>query len=117
LPTKSGGTKHGWMEMRTKADKYRVITEARRILELPESATMTQIKDNYRRLIKKWHPDSCSEKREVCEEMSRKITNAYRIILDYCSNYKYSFAKEEVDKYLSKEEWWFKQYGDDPIWG
>ena len=98
-------------------DKYKVITNARNILELPESATMEQIKANYRRLIKKWHPDNCPGKHEVCEEMSGKITNAYRIILDYCSNYKYSFKKEEVDKYLSEEEWLYKRYGNDPIWG
>ena len=98
-------------------DIYQTISEARTILELPESATMEQIKANYRRLIKQWHPDSCTEKHEVCEEMSRKITDAYRIILDYCSNYKYSFQKGGVDKYLSEEEWWYKYYGNDPIWG
>jgi len=98
-------------------DKYQIISEARTILELPESATMEQIKANYRRLIKKWHPDSCSYKYEVCEEMSRKITDAYRIIIDYCSNYIYSFKKEEVDKYLSEEEWLHRRYGNDPIWG
>ena len=98
-------------------DKYQVIREARTILELPESATMEQIKANYRSLIRKWHPDSCSEKHEICEEMSRKTTNAYRIILDYCANYLYSFTQEEVDKYLSEEEWWYKRYGNDPIWG
>ena len=79
-----------------------MIRDARTILELPESATMEQIKVNYRRLIKKWHPDSFPEKHEACEEMSGKITNAYRIILDYCSNYRYSFKKEEVDKYFSE---------------
>jgi len=98
-------------------DKYQVITNASTILELPESATMEQIKAHYRKLIKKWHPDSCSEKHEVCEEMSRKITDAYRIILDYCSNYMYSFKKEDVDKYLSEEELWYNRYGKDPIWG
>ena len=40
-------------------DKYQVITNASTILELPESATMEQIKAHYRKLIKKWHPDSC----------------------------------------------------------
>ena len=98
-------------------DKYQIISKARTVLELPESATMEQIKANYRRLIKKWHPDSCAEKHEVCEEMSRKITDAYRITLDYCSNYMYSFKKEDVDKYLSEEEWWYNRYGKDPIWG
>ena len=67
--------------------------------------------------MKKWHPDTCSEGREACEEMSRKITDAYRILLDYCSNYEYSFAKDEVEKYLSDTEWWRNRYGDDPIWG
>jgi len=93
-------------------NKHQAITNARKILELPESAAMEQIKANYRRLIKKWHPDKCSDKHAICEEMSREITNAYRVILDYCSNYKYSFKKEEVDKHLSEKEWW-----DDPIWG
>ena len=101
--------------MRHRNMKYRTINEARIVLELTEIATMEHIKANYRRLIKKWHPDSCSEKHEVCEEMSRKITDAYRIILDYYSNYMYSFKKEEVDKYLSEEEWWYKRYGNDPI--
>ena len=95
-------------------DKYQIINEARTILELPESATMEQIKVNYRRLIKKWHPDSCSDNHEICEKMSRKITDAYRVILDYCSNYTYSFKKEDVDKYLSEEDWWYKRYGNDP---
>ncbi len=98
-------------------DKYQIISEARTILELPESATLEQIKSNYRKLIKKWHPDSCPDNLETCEEMSRKITNAYRLLLDYCSNYRYSFKKEEVDKYLSKKEWWYQHYGNDPIWG
>ena len=98
-------------------DKYKLMNEVRAILELPESATMEQVKTNYRRLIKKWHPDSCSEKHEICEEMAIKITDAYKIILDYCANYQYSFTQEEVEKYLSEEEWWYKRYVNDPIWG
>ncbi|MBN1292584.1 MAG: J domain-containing protein [Candidatus Latescibacteria bacterium] len=97
--------------------KYKTITDARNLMELPESATMERIKTKYHELMKKWHPDICAEKREICEEMSKKITDAYRILLDYCSNYEYSFTKEEVDKYLSDKEWWQNRYGDDPIWG
>ena len=40
---------------------YDKIVWARNILGLPESATMHEIKDNYRRLINKWHPDKCFE--------------------------------------------------------
>ena len=97
--------------------KFETINQARMLLELPESATIDQIKNNYRTLIKQWHPDHCNDSPERCKEMAQKITKAYRIILDYCANYRYSFRKEEVDKYLSEEEWWYKRYGTDPIWG
>jgi len=36
--------------------KYQKIYEARKLLELPERATMDEIKTGYRNLIKKWHP-------------------------------------------------------------
>ena len=98
-------------------DTYQKISEARALLELPEAATMERIKSNYRALMKKWHPDTCSDKREMCEEMSRNITEAYDIIVDYCRQYEYSFTQEEVEKYLSEREWWKNRYGDDPIWG
>ncbi|MBN2060090.1 MAG: DnaJ domain-containing protein [Deltaproteobacteria bacterium] len=37
--------------------KFDEISKARKILELPEMATMAEIKSNYRRLLAKWHPD------------------------------------------------------------
>ena len=95
--------------------KIDTINDARLILELPENATMNPIKENYRRLIKRWHPDRCNGKREKCEEMSRRITDAYRIILEYCVNYRFSFAREEVEKYFSQDEWWHKRIGSDFI--
>jgi len=49
--------------------------------------------------------------------MTRKIIAAYEIITVYCENYKYSFAREEVRRYLSVEEWWFDKFGNDPLWG
>ena len=78
---------------------------------------MDQIKDQYKSLIKKWHPDRCKEAPEKCEEMARHITDAYRVILDYCDSYQYSFEREEVEKHLSDTEWWYHRFGSDPIWG
>jgi DnaJ-class molecular chaperone len=97
--------------------KYQKIYEARKLLELPERATMNEIKSNYRNLIKKWHPDKCGASKEKCAEMTGKIIRAYKIILDYCRYYKYSFSEEEVKNYLSDEEWWFERFGEDPLWG
>lgn len=97
--------------------KYEIITEAREILELPEYATMPQIKENYKRLIKKWHPDKNANDKEIYEENAKKIIEAYKTIIAYCKNYRYSFSKEEVEKYIKDQEWWFKRFGNDPIWG
>jgi len=40
-----------------------------------------------------------------------------RIIMDYCEDYKFSFSKEEIEKYISADEFWEKRFGSDPIWG
>jgi hypothetical protein len=37
--------------------------------------------------------------------------------MEYCNNYKFSFSKEEIEKYISAEEFWGKKFGSDPIWG
>jgi DnaJ-class molecular chaperone len=96
--------------------KYQEITEARKLLGLSERATMKEIKSNYRALIAKWHPDRCSEDKEQCNEMTRKIIAAYKTIMNYCNQYEYSFSEEEVRNYLSKDEWWFERFGHDPVW-
>jgi len=97
-------------------NKYQKITEARKLLELPERATMQGIKSNYRKLIKKWHPDKSSDNIDTCHEMTKEVIAAYKTIMSYCNHYKFSFAKEEVKKYLSVEEWWFDRFGNDPLW-
>ena len=97
--------------------KYEQVNAARIMLDLPERATMEEIKSSYRTLIRKWHPDKCEEDVEQCREMTTNIITAYRILNEYCSNYKFSFSKEEVSKYLSAEEWWFERFGKNPFLG
>ena len=95
-------------------NKYKQISEARKILEIPETATMALVKSNYRMLLTRWHPDKCDENQEVCAEMTRKIISAYKTIMDYCREYQYSFSKEQVKKHLSPEEWWMERFGQGP---
>jgi DnaJ-class molecular chaperone len=98
-------------------NKYQKIYEARKLLELPERASMEEIKSNYRQLLNKWHPDKCGENRAECNEMTRRIVAAYKVVIDYCKRYKFSFTKEEVRNNLSPEDWWFERFGTDPLWG
>ncbi len=97
--------------------KYEEIINALHILGLYESATVKEIKNKYRTLLKEWHPDLCKGDEHIRKEKTTEILNAYRIIMDYCDQYRFSFSKEEVEKYISPEELWSKQFGKDPIWG
>ena len=98
-------------------NKYQEITEARKLLELPERATMEEIKASYRNLVRKWHPDRCMESKKISAEMTVKIIAAYRTLIDYCNHYRFNFSQEEVRNHLSEEEWWLDRFGNDPVWG
>lgn len=95
---------------------YQQITEARKLLELPEQASLAEIKANYRKLLRKHHPDGSSKNKAERNEMTTRLTLAYKTIITYCNQYKFSFSKEEIQKYLPTEEWWFDRFGDDPLW-
>jgi len=104
------------MPMDTKKSKFEIITQSRKSLGLTESATREQIRENYKQLIKKWHPDKNLSDQKQAESKTTEIIQAYKIIIQYCDDYKFSFTRQEVEKYLSAREKWFKQFGEDPIW-
>jgi DnaJ-class molecular chaperone len=96
---------------------FEQITEARCLLELPESATRETIRAHYRRLLEKWHPDKGAADQETCHDMTVRIVAAYTLIMEYCDSYAYSFSEEAVRRHLSPEEWWADRFGQDPLWG
>jgi DnaJ-class molecular chaperone len=98
-------------------NKFEQIDKSRKLLGLQESATRDEIKKNYKALLHRWHPDKCKEDQDKCKEMTDNIIKAYHIIMDYCENYKYSFSKENVKNYYNSRDWWFDQFGNDPLWG
>lgn len=97
--------------------KFKEIKAARKILDLPERATMDLIKSSYRRMLARWHPDKCQEDKEKCTEMTRRIISAYETIMEYCAHYEYSFSEDTVKRHRTAEEWWFDRFGNDPLWG
>ena len=77
--------------------RFEDVDEARKTLGLGETATFGEIKEAYRRLSLKHHPDKCAdEDRRKCEEMFKRINMANRILMSYCASYRYSFAEEDV---------------------
>lgn len=71
---------------------YADLQGALRVFGLGERATMKDIKIRHRELVKRHHPDA----RGTAEpEVIRQINAAYRILLDYVTEYRFSFAENE----------------------
>ena len=75
---------------------YEQIDKARKGLKLGESATIPEIKEAYRKLSKKYHPDKCKEKDKTkCAEKFKQVNNANEVLIEYCLNYKFPFKAAE----------------------
>jgi hypothetical protein len=97
--------------------KYEQILQAIQLFGLNEYETINKIKKKINQSIKKWHPDTSKQTGEECNEKSISLIKARELIMDYLGNYKISFKKEEIEKYISPRELWMRQFGHDHIWG
>lgn len=86
---------------------FKQVDEARKILGLGEEAGIEEIKEAFRNLALKYHPDRRKEKdKKHCEEMLKKVNRARDIIKSYCANYRYSFKEKDVRRNsMPKEEY------------
>jgi DnaJ-class molecular chaperone len=80
------------------------IDEARKVLGLSETATLKEIKRAYRTLAHRHHPDKDSTKKDN-DDMMKALNLAYKLLMDYCDNYKYNFREEDVARTYPDEEY------------
>jgi DnaJ-class molecular chaperone len=92
-------------------NKFEKINMARIILGLGESASKEEIKNRYRKLIKKYHPDRTPENQKYLNKV-KDINCAYNIITSYCDRYEFSFKREDVER-MNPELKLNRQFGDD----
>jgi DnaJ-class molecular chaperone len=78
------------------------------MLGLGEAATLKEIKSAYRRLAHRHHPDKHGSTTEENDEMMKRLNRAYKLLMDYCTDFKYSFKEEDVARTYSNEEYWRK---------
>ena len=79
--------------------RFEDIDEARKTLGLGETVTIAEIKEAYRELSLKYHPDKCADAdKRRCEEMFKRINGANKILMSYCASYRYFFAEEDVKR-------------------
>lgn len=80
---------------------------------LGERASLREIKARHRALVKRHHPDTGTESDP---EMIRQVNAAYRVLLDYVTEYRFSFSEEEFYEQNPEERMW-RQFKTDPLWG
>ncbi|OPY86899.1 MAG: Chaperone protein DnaJ [Syntrophaceae bacterium PtaU1.Bin231] len=88
-------------------NRNRKVDKARNVLGLPVHATAADARRTYRELAKVWHPDINAQ--EDAHAKMQEINQAYAFLM-----------KEEfgvLDPWDEYDRWWWRQYGDDPIWG
>lgn len=97
------------------------IINAMHILELPDKASLINVKKNFRSLILKWHPDKCQKNKTKCHEITKKLVNSYTVLLNYCKNNNLKIV--DVASILEKKnaqneatEFWYKHFGKDHFW-
>jgi len=90
------------------------IAAARDLLDLAKSATLEEIKKAYREKAKENHPDTTDLEHQESIAM-HTLTEAYQVLLDYCTDYRFPLVVDELDT-SDDEDWWMNRFGDDPMW-
>ena len=84
----------------TDEKSVKVIQDALKVLNLPAFVSFKEIKQRYRALSKKFHPDLQSEDDLKMQE----INKAYSILKSYIEDYRFTFSKEEILKQFPQEQ-------------
>jgi len=74
-----------------KKPEFGLIDRARKKLSLGERVTKIEIRDAYRQLVQKYHPD-----KSLGDEQFKEITQAYKTLVEYCQGIMCSFKEAEV---------------------
>ena len=92
---------------------YQDLQQSLQIFNLPARATLKEIKGAHRHLVKRYHPDSGEEHDP---EQIRRINAAYKVLLDFVSDYHFSFTEDEFYA-QNPDERLRRQFAYDPVWG
>jgi len=76
------------------------VNGAREMLGLGERSTPLEIRETYRELTKKFHPDNYPGDPEAQKRFER-IAKAYQILTDYCQEDGYSFREADVRGWIA----------------
>ena len=84
---------------------FKEVEQSRKLLGLDEYVTLKEIRNTYKKLVLKYHPDRCPDsKKKECEKIFKDISHANDILMNYCAGYKYSFKEKDVKRNVMEKE-------------
>ena len=92
---------------------YTELQESLRTLGLGQRCSLREIKARHRELVKRHHPDTGNANDN---ETIQRINAAYKTVLDYVTEYRFSFAEAEFYD-QNPDERLRQQFMDTPLWG
>ena len=69
------------------------IKEALEFMDIPPISSIKDIKRQYKKLAQKYHPDVIGN-----DEKMNRLNESYKILMEYCQNYKFTFDEYEIKK-------------------
>jgi len=96
--------------------RFDEIEKARKTLKLGKTATLQEIKETYKALVKTYHPDKYRKEGGETEEKMKEINKAYKIIREYVDGYEFRFTEEDVRRRYPDEQIEI-MYTEDWMWG
>jgi DnaJ-class molecular chaperone len=95
------------------------IRDAAAVLGITGSASIREIRERYHDAVRAHHPDVCGGDRGSSHEQTVLLNEAYHLLTDYCTHYRFSFKTDDLMQTAGKThtEIWTERFGDDPIWG
>ncbi len=90
------------------------IERSLKVIGLPGSATLQDLKTAYRSLALQYHPDRCPEEAIAeCHEKMVAINRAYHLLLSNPESWQTEGRSEDAE--TDYGEWWRAHFGEGPM--
>ncbi|XP_025025479.1 uncharacterized protein LOC112541224 [Python bivittatus] len=81
-----------------------IMVDYYKILDVPQSASMNDIKRAYRSKVLRWHPDKNPDNRKEAEQKFKEIVEAYKVLSDQSTRDHYDENSKDTSKGTKKPE-------------
>jgi DnaJ-class molecular chaperone len=94
------------------SSSFEELSKAKTLLGLSDRTSLSEIKYQYKQLIKTWHPDKHIDNEDQAKEMSILINNAYETIMKFLKEYPLDFSEDALKKQAqTPAQWWEDRFG------